>query len=79
MGTFNDDDINPFILLIIDDIHRDFTRLHIDITSVRFLRHKVVIIGKRNDGTNVGATARFDIPNAPPRVCYHNLPWHERR
>ena len=79
MDTFNHEDVNPFFLIHIEDVQREFTRLHIEITSVWFLRHKVIIIGKGQDDTNVGVTIRFDIPNAPPHARYHNLPWQERR
>ena len=78
MDTFNDEDVNPFILINIEDVHREFTRLRIELTSVCFLQHKVVIIEKRRDGTNVGVTIRFDIPNAPPQARYHILTWQER-
>lgn len=78
MDTFNPDDINPAILLEIEDVHREFTRLSILITSVRFLRHGVTIIGKKKNGTTCGVNIRFNNPNATPSAQYFNLPWFER-
>ena len=78
MDTFNPDEVNPFILITIERVEREFTRSRICITSVRFLRHKVAIVGKKENGTNVGCTIRFDIPNRPPLARYHNYPWFER-
>ena len=78
MDTFDPEDINTIILINIENVEREFNRLNITITSVRFLRHKVAIYGKKANGTNVGCTIRFDIPNSPPSARYHNLPWFER-
>ena len=78
MNIFNDDDVNPFILLHINEIHREFTRLGIEITSVRFLRHRVTIIRKKRNGKTAGVSICFNTPNAPPIARYFNLLWPER-
>ena len=77
MDTINEDNINPYILFNIRSVHDSFTFHNVDLISIRLLRHKCVIVGKKENGTNAIITIRFDRPNYPATYQAQNYTWQE--
>ena len=75
MDTINEDKINPYILFNIRSVHDSFTFHNVDLISIRLLRHKCVIVGKKEDGTNAVITIRFG--RVPATYRARNYTWQE--
>ena len=79
MDTINEDKINPYILFNIQSVHDSFTFHNVDLISIRLLRHKCVIVSKKEEGISAVITLQFDRPNYPATYQAHNYMWQELR
>ena len=75
MNYLANNELHPLIEYNIDSVERSFAFYSIELVSIRQVRNKCIITGRKPDGTNVAVIWKYF--TYPPRVSFHNYSYRE--
>ena len=75
MNYLANNELHPLIEYNIDQVESSFAFFGIELVSIRQLRNKCIITGRKSDGSNVAVTLKYF--TYPPRVAFLNYSYNE--
>ena len=71
MDTIDEESTPPYILINIQDVYYSFRYFNIELKSIKILRKRCIITGRRPNNKKVQVTYKYH--KFPPRVSYYNI------